>query len=261
LFSTHAQTKKILDLSDSDVRLKDKDLILSNLIVKAPNDSILFSSEYGTKKYDIIKFKANSSWDFYNQISSIREGDSIELKLNATSFYQNMFGADLPLFLNYDDSVRVNMRILKIYPADYREFALNKLTDEMEMEELRQFSKFVRGEDGYKPVAGGVFVKTISKGDYQLSFGKLFEMRYGVYFLDGTQVFDNRSKETADAYVYGQKGMFITGLENALKNCSYNDELEVLIHSSEAFGETGSLNGVVPPYTSLIFKLKILPLN
>ena len=51
----------------------------------------------------------------------------------------------------------------------------------------------------------------------------------------------------------------IEGIELALQTMSFGDSVMTIIPSYLAFGEMGSRNGNVPPYTALLYYLKAYP--
>ena len=50
----------------------------------------------------------------------------------------------------------------------------------------------------------------------------------------------------------------IDGLKTALKGMKEGENLKIILPSRHAFGEEGSLAGIVPPYTAVIYDVNII---
>lgn len=84
-----------------------------------------------------------------------------------------------------------------------------------------------------------------------------FKAHYSGYFLDG-KIFDsshNRGKP-----LMHMVGGMIPGWNEALKTFKIGSKLQLLIPSHLAYGANG-IPGLIPPNTSLVFDLEILPMQ
>ena len=86
-------------------------------------------------------------------------------------------------------------------------------------------------------------------------------INYKGFFLDGKE-FDNTYKrgQMLD-FQLGKPDQVIRGFEIALSKMSVGDKVKLHLTSAFAFGETGSSNGQVPPFTSVIYELELYQIN
>lgn len=97
----------------------------------------------------------------------------------------------------------------------------------------------------------GLYIVVNKKGDGTPVFpGRKVSVEYTGRLLDGT-VFDSGSL----SYVVGQTRL-IKGWEDGIDRQPAGTELTILVPSTLAYGERGT--GKIPPYSSLIFDIKIL---
>lgn len=113
-------------------------------------------------------------------------------------------------------------------------------------------------EEGVKSLPGGTLYKVIMAGDGAVAHeGQNVKVIYEGRFTDGT-VFDASSKhgEQADTPAIMHIGRSIPGFDAALKAMPAGSEWEIYLPYDQAYGEQG--NGMIPPFSALIFKVKVI---
>ena len=53
----------------------------------------------------------------------------------------------------------------------------------------------------------------------------------------------------------------IEGMQIGLTGLHEGEKVKIILPSRRAFGEEGSLAGIVPPYTAVIFEVNIIKVN
>ena len=128
----------------------------------------------------------------------------------------------------------------------------------IEMQELDEFLEKLMA-DGYDidTTDLGVYyiVNEEGSGNYPQA-GDTLSVEYIGAFTDGN-VFDASANYWPDAIwtLYYKKQSIIPGFENALSIMKKGGEIDAIIPSTLGYGITGS--GVIPPYTTLIFNIKL----
>jgi hypothetical protein len=90
-----------------------------------------------------------------------------------------------------------------------------------------------------------------------LQVGNTIEVGYTARFLDG-RIFDATSNWSEPfIFEYGLPLQIIDGLQSALSLMNEGDEAKIIIPSHLAFGNTGSSTGTVPPFTSVVYHLRL----
>jgi FKBP-type peptidyl-prolyl cis-trans isomerase FkpA len=135
-------------------------------------------------------------------------------------------------------------------------------TIEIEMQELDEFltELITKGYDIDTTELGVYYiVNEAGSGNYPKA-GDTLSVEYIGAFLDGN-IFDASANYWPDAlwnFVYEEEEI-IQGLENALSVMKKGGEIDAIIPSNLAYGISGT--GVIPPYTSILFNLKLQDLR
>jgi FKBP-type peptidyl-prolyl cis-trans isomerase len=58
-------------------------------------------------------------------------------------------------------------------------------------------------------------------------------------------------------FTYGSPEQVLKGLNYVIGKLKFSQSVKIILPSRLAFGENGSSNGVVPPYTPLIYEVKV----
>lgn len=120
-----------------------------------------------------------------------------------------------------------------------------------EYKSIKLFLSFISSPNLYRYI-NGIWFKEIDTGSTVNVQGEIV-LDYKGFSLEGDSldIPDYPLQfNTADQY------QVIEGIEIALQNMHYGDSTMVIIPSYLAFGELGSKNGNVPPYTALMYHLK-----
>lgn len=104
----------------------------------------------------------------------------------------------------------------------------------------------------------GVWKREITEGSGSgFLNGEQLLVMYTATLLDGTIIDERKTHEEALAYSLGMQGQLVPGLVSVIKHMERNQEVEVILPSSMAFGEKGSAGGIVPPWTPVRYLLRV----
>lgn len=113
-------------------------------------------------------------------------------------------------------------------------------------------------EEGVQQLEGGVLYKVITEGTgVKPAEGERVRITYVGSFING-QEFDasrNHSSE-ADKSVEMPIGRSVPGFDAALRAMAEGAEWEVYIPAEQGYGDQE--NGLIPPYSALVFKIKVI---
>ena len=109
------------------------------------------------------------------------------------------------------------------------------------------------------PMEDGIYYIVQQTGNGpSVAIGDTVVVHYEGHFLNG-QFFDStRQREDPLQFVYGQQWQVIGGVEKAIGKMSEGDKALVIIPSGEAFGAEGSVQGIVPPFTPVVFEVELI---
>jgi FKBP-type peptidyl-prolyl cis-trans isomerase len=156
--------------------------------------------------------------------------------------------------------VRVSFRILAVRSKEqFKEDSLFYV-DEAKQLEVVHLKAYLKEHDlSLQDTTKGIYFLPIRKGTSLkgLQRGLTIQVAYVARFLDG-RVFDATDlwKEPF-VFEYGLPLQVIEGMENGLSLMNEGDEAKIIIPSHLAFGGLGSSNGRVPPFTTVVYQLRL----
>ena len=249
---------KLYELGEEHAKIKPGNYVTVSLRYRKIDDSLFFA---GIRKFSLEESKYAGS--FSRAIQLLSKGDSAGFIINSENFFQKTLNRNLPGFLIHDEMMKIDIRVLKVQTNIEFQSEKNlflKWVKEFESSEFQIIQRYLETQQlDVKPDPGGVYFLSHNKGTGAfVERGKRVWIHYEGKFLNG-QFFDSsRNRKAPLDFVYGQEMVILKGLDYALGRMREGGEALVLIPSDLAFGNTGSAGGVVPPYSTLIYKLEVM---
>jgi FKBP-type peptidyl-prolyl cis-trans isomerase len=193
---------------------------------------------------------------FKKILNQSMSGDSISVILPSNKF----------LFYPTNDTsmVEINIKIKEKLTEQEHSTYLKKWLDEMEMKEQTYIKQYLVSNNLLDKFffADGIYQRVILNGDLNTpKIGDEITIHYKGKLLTGKEIDSSYSNGDAFKFVYGNSGQVIKGIEIALKSIGVGGEIEIIIPSQLAFGDKGSVNGAVAPFTSVNYTIKLLSLD
>ncbi|MEQ8909775.1 MAG: FKBP-type peptidyl-prolyl cis-trans isomerase [Vicingaceae bacterium] len=262
---TACQKKKAAEYKTLNKEVQYKYLQFGEGESIAKNDYISISLTLRNEAGDTLHYVPNYPYLFQlksNPIDSawlhLSIGDSAEF-LIARKLFNQRFSFYGP---SQSDSgkVKLNFRIKKSLDANEVEFYRRKLLSKRELEEQADLKRYMNNLQGYIDTIGDVYrnVYHINHDGVSIKNGALVSIEYQGRFLNGYQFEDSREKGVTPTFVYGQEYQMIEGMQMGLKGLKSGESVKIILPSRRAFGREGSLAGIVPPYTAVIFDVNII---
>lgn len=157
--------------------------------------------------------------------------------------------------------VVVNLKIRnKLNAADHSIYLKNWL-NETEMKEQTTIKNYINANH-FQDIflyTEGIYQNILLKGNENIAVnGSEVTIEYLGKLLNGKIIDSSFLNGAPLKFIYGNSGQVIKGIEIALKNLGEGGKVEIIIPSQLAFGEKGSINGVVEPYTSVFYTVKLI---
>ncbi|MBL7933604.1 MAG: FKBP-type peptidyl-prolyl cis-trans isomerase [Bacteroidia bacterium] len=188
-------------------------------------------------------------------VSRCSELDSACLLIPTGSFFQQQFHCNAIPFFSVDDSVvKVNLRVKKLINVnDYAQISANlKEKEETYIESF--FGSMAEMEQALDPLGFYWVEKPVSGKAALVKSGDQVTLSYQAYYLNGR--FLEKSPDDFEV-IYGTPDQLLKGLNYAISRLKVGDNAKIILPSHLAFGKEGSSNGIVPPYTALIYQICI----
>ncbi|MGN6647477.1 MAG: FKBP-type peptidyl-prolyl cis-trans isomerase [Cytophaga sp.] len=198
----------------------------------------------------------------------LTEGDSAEFLLNADSLYINSYGAQRPSFLKEGSTVKMIIKVVKVYSKHFVDSA--RAVQAQQMAEFEAMQAEVYKKDSIiiqeylkkhklkgESTIGGAYVVKLKKNtstDLFISSGEAVETKYlGKLLTDGTE-FDKSGDEYFKFTVGVQQ--VIPGWDQAFQKLKHGEKALILVPSRLAYGDRGA-GGKIPPNTPLLFEVEV----
>lgn len=230
------------------------DIVILNLKITAPNDSVLEEASKITMQIQRPEYHGTIE----EALMFMNRGDSVTFFINAINFYRYSRKTPAPLYFLETDELRFDIGLVDVMSMKkFEEIRRTKLSSGY-LEEREILENFVGKVSKnrleidsllfYIPERNGVGPK-INNGD-------LITIHYLAYFVDGKIFANTYTKNSPFTVTVGDQAL-IEGLSKALIGLQENSKGRVIIPSYLAYGSTG-VRDLIPPFTSLIFDIEIL---
>lgn len=243
---------KIISIGDSKSKMQLLDDVTFICNYKKQNDSIFFSSS-NEKTFISVSDTLNAKFLEWHLVQ-LSEGDSAVYLIKTKDFFKHYFQINVPDFCKNDSLIKVELKITKIEKnkeirAKNPHFPI----------ELKKIGDYIASKNItlLKELPNSIFVigTENSLDSKVVSNGKTITVDYKGWFL-------NDSLVDVPAYpmqfVYGTPDQLLEGLNFVINGMHKGETKKIILPSHLAYGESGSSNGVVPPFTVLRYEIKIL---
>ncbi|MFT4771232.1 MAG: hypothetical protein ACI9CP_000094 [Cryomorphaceae bacterium] len=231
---------KLLSFNDNKQSLDSAEHYFVEFLVCPLN-----SSDTLAYAYDQFLKRGNDPLRTFLQSRSV--GDNLEM---VTSL-RDTLNADLP----FGDTLVYQLRIDRMRTK--RQLEDNRLQELLILDSLMRVDSVA---SAYREIEGAYF-RTILKGDTaRVLRGKEIVIHYQGRTLDGKVFDDSRRMAASLRFVYGNEDQVLKGLEIALSQMHLHEKAEVILPSWLAFGSSGSADGRVSTFTTVVYQVEVLEL-
>lgn len=243
---------------NSDKQVKAGDYITADIIYKTMDDSTFFE---GKRTVQVAEPSYPSSIDACFLMLS--KGEKASFIIPAAPFFSKTLETTLPGFLQAGDSMKVNVDLQEVQRKEEfrseKEAFLNWIEDFGQYEKvlLQQFleEKKIDAE----PTPSGIYHIVLNEGHGpKVEKGDTVVVHYEGKFLNGKFFDSTRQRKQPFEFVYGHEMQVIKGIEEVIGRMRQGEKALAILPSDVAFGKTGSSTGIVPPYTSVVYKVNLV---
>lgn len=250
----------LLSYETYDNQAKNDKLFKVYLTFQNQSDSVFWDSYNNYKNSFVIKMdSSNKANTLMRALYRFNTNDSGAILIRTKSFFKQQFNSEeIPFFSKSDSLVKVNFKIKE--EMTMQEF-LN-LQQELLRKEYIQIHHFLG--NNYDEEKG-----LDSLGFYWLGYPKKLDsasvkngdvvvINYEGSFLNGR--FLEKSPDHFE-FLYGTPDQLLKGLNYVIPRLKIGQNAKIVLPSRLAFGESGSANGTVPPFTPLVYNIKLIDIK
>jgi FKBP-type peptidyl-prolyl cis-trans isomerase FkpA len=248
-------------VGEDTVKPHQGDYISVNLTYMTLDDSVFFQ---GARKFQVNRPAYDGSIDECFQMLSAEE--SATFIISADQFFAYTLQTNLPKFITPGSKMKVKIDMIGIQSEENynreKEAFLSWIDDFGEYEKVI-LQQFIREEKlDVSPLPSGIYYLNLRPGKgKKVELGDTITINYEGRFLNG-KFFDSTVKRRQPfQFVYGTEWQVIKGLEEAIGIMCEGEKSLFILPSDMGFGNNGSSNNTIPPFTSLIYEVEILKVS
>ena len=183
--------------------------------------------------------------------------DSILLKVKRSLF--NEYFKFYKVLQSNEGDVLLSLKLMNSYDKSDADEAKQNVISKRELDEQSALQKHLRNLPGSIDTLDGVYRQIVIETDStRIEFGSEVSIHYRGYFLNGYVFDDTQEKSVTPTFTFGREYQMIEGFQTALSGRKVGERVKIILPSRQAFGEEGSLAGIVPPYTAVIYDVNII---
>ncbi len=257
---------KLLSIGDGNESPLKENVVVFDAVMKTQTDSVFWDTKHDASNGLFVSLGAESLLGSCNPYYlKMVEGDSVSFLIKPSVLFREYFDTIVPDFCKKDSFIKLDVKLNQIISrAEYEALKKNAVgtddEEDRELEELQIIDCYLL--QNYKFVkADGNGIYTLSKTTTALekvSAGKKVKIAYQGTFLDGKPI--DKIEQTLE-FIYGTPDQLINGLNIVIGSLKKGETTKIIVPSRLAFGELGSSNGSIPPYTPLVYTIKIIDIK
>ena len=257
---------KLLSIGDGNENPLNNSVVILDAVMKTQSDSVFWDTKHdATNGMFIVLNRKEIPGSCNHYFLKMAEGDSASFLIKPLVLFRDYFDTITPNFCKKDTLVKLNVKLNQIISiAEYEALKNNAQgeddEEDTELEELQDIDCFL--SQHYKSVradGNGIYnLEKTTTNFEKVTSGKKIKVAYKGAFLDGKPIDVN---EQLIEFIYGTPDQIIKGLNIVIGSLKKGETTKIIVPSRLAFGELGSSNGSVPPYTPLVYNIKIIDIK
>jgi len=251
---------KLLAIGDGRQCASETGAVVCEAVLRSGQDSIFFNSRYHAPQGFYIRLQGSSAASGKRHLAMLTEGDSLSLMVGKTCFFREYFDTLAPYFLSQDSLVKLDLKILRVLQTDTLPMAATSTREDRELDELQQIDGYLKQYYPHvKADAYGLYILEHHKTTAEaVGAGKRIRVAYSGFYLNGNPL-DNGRQQLE--FAFGTPDQLVKGLNIVIGNLKKGETTKIIVPSRLAFGETGSTNGSIPPYTPLLYNVTLIDIK
>lgn len=248
---------RIISLGDAGKKIKPGDYITVDITYRTLKDSIFFT---GRRKFKTTSPDYKGSIDMCFEMLNVN--DSASFIIGAWDFFDKTIKAPYPSFFKRGDDFKVDVKLLNIqskieFEKERAEF-MGWISGLQDYEQVK-LKHFVENRDKkIQPSKSGLYcIKTAETQGAEVERGDTLIVDWEGTFLNGKMFDSTKKRKMPFEFVYGKEWQVVKGLEEGLKLMREGETAMLVMPSQLAFGQMGSSSGIIPPFTTVIFKVEL----
>ncbi len=251
---------RLISFSENDRACRSGCVAWLNVTFTTQRDSVFWGSFNNMGDRYFVSVDSSDKQNFISQyVSRCTVGDSFCIMMDPATFFKQQFKSDkLPYFCENDTVVKTFAKVKAVMSQQqFEDLGLEYLNNEKE--QIVAFygnsteAEAARTPENYYLVdpPAPFFAEEVKEGDQ-------VTISYSGYFLSG-QLLDRSASDFT--YTYGAPAQVLEGLNIVIGRLNVGQTVKIILPSPLAFGEKGSSDKTVPPFTPLLYEVTLKSIN
>lgn len=220
-------------------------------------DSVFWDSHNNSNDNFFLEIDSSSKTNFFkNYVSKLTSLDSGCMMVRKKDFYLQQFNSSkIPFFSRKDSVVKIDFKVRKIFSEnEFINRSVNLLKEESD--QIEAYYDSPRAFEMSRDSLGFYWLEKPKPSALPtIIYKNIVKLSYKGSFLNGRSF--EKSPDNFEIS-YGTPDQLIKGLNYVIKTLKKGQNAKIILPSRLAFGENGSSNGTIAPYTPLIYEIKII---
>lgn len=251
---------KLLAFGDGQENTHPHDVMIFDANIRTLEDSVFWQSQQAVGHAFIVNLKSmESDTALLRYFKQLTEGDSVSVMLNPKRFFRLFFDTIQPDFTRKDSLLIMDLKLNQFisnheFERNYSKY--KSYHEDRELLELKLINDYLikEGKDVIPDEQGIYWLKHNESNNEIVGYGKIITIEIQGSFLNGNPITSDSQLMT---FTFGTPDQVVKGLNIVIGRLKKGEIAKIILPSRLAFGEKGSSNGAIPPYTPLIYEIKI----
>lgn len=253
----HGYYYKLIAFAEEGLSNKKWQIARVSVVFKTQKDSVFWDSYNNLNDNFIVKRDTTQAANHLDKcLATYQKNDSVCVLIKTSDFYNEQFNLKQIPFFSQNDTV------VKVYFKIKDELNATSFTSLKQDQEKREMGRLIAYFGGRQEVnfaldsLGFYWVERPDSISQSMAFsqGDVINITYQGFFLNG-RMLENKP-QTFDLTV-GTPDQLVKGLNYVIRRLKVGQNAKIILPSRLAFGEKGSCNGTIPPFTPLVYDIKI----
>jgi FKBP-type peptidyl-prolyl cis-trans isomerase len=247
---------QLLAFSEMDFAYRAGDVAWVEASFKTQSDSVFWDSFNNLGDHFFLRIDSTVISDAFKKCISVSSpGDSGCILVRNKDFFEQYYRMDsIPFFSELDSVVKVNFKVKQILTEE--EFSLIRQDlRKKEKEAIAAYFPSIADFEASQDALGFYWITKPELRKVEAGTGEKLTITYKGYFLNGRFL---ESSPAKFELLYGTPDQLVKGLNYVIGKIKVGAFAKIILPSGLAFGEEGSSNGTVPPYTPLLYEIQII---
>lgn len=245
---------KVHTLGESGQRVKTGMVVVPSFSVYTLKDSLIYTN-VGFEDEHVMEYRPLDDGAWMEAYALLTEGDSASFIVK-TNIIQNLIPQTSEKEVKLDLVIkRIEERERYFFERRYPELMVDYEMDEQV--KLQEFLKDIDPEE-FISIDGMYYIQEKSGRGERPKMEEEVVVHYEGFFIDGKKFDSTHDRKEPFKYRIGDQGQVLDGFNIGIRQMRVGGKATFILPSQMAFKDYGSSTGIIPPYTTVLYKVEMV---